>query len=63
MVPVDDGDMATAGRILERFELGLRAGDALHLAIARRLREPLVTFDRRLAAAAEAVGVEVVVPG
>ncbi len=52
-----------AGRLLERFELGLRAGDALHLAIAQRLGTPLVTLDRRLATAAAAVGLEVIVPG
>ena len=63
MVPVDDGDIGRAGRLLERFDLGLRAGDALHLAIAQRLGTPLVTLDRRLATAAAAVGLEVIVPG
>jgi predicted nucleic acid-binding protein len=62
-VTVEGDDFSAANALLERFELGLRAGDALHLAMAQRLREPLVTIDRRLAAAAEAVGVAVVVPG
>jgi predicted nucleic acid-binding protein len=59
LVIVEPADMDDAEALLERFELGLRAGDALHLAIARRLGEPLLTFDRRLAAAAESLGVEV----
>jgi predicted nucleic acid-binding protein len=62
-VPVIPDDYTSAESLLERFELGLRAGDALHLAIVRRLGEPLLTLDRRFAAAAEASGVEVVVPG
>jgi predicted nucleic acid-binding protein len=33
--------------------------DALYLALARRLGEPLATTDRRLARAAEALGVQV----
>ena len=45
-----------------RFDLGLRAPDALHLAIARRLDATLVTLDRRLMAAARELGVAVEVP-
>jgi hypothetical protein len=59
MVILDPADMEDAEGLLERFDLGLRAGDALHLAIARRLGEPLLTLDRRLAAAAESLGVQV----
>ena len=40
-----------------RFDLGLRAQDALHLAIARRFDATLVTLDRRLAIAARELGV------
>jgi predicted nucleic acid-binding protein len=36
---------------------GLRAGDALHLAVARRLAADLATLDRRLADAAPVWGV------
>lgn len=55
-------DVEAAEALLERFELSLRAGDALHLAIVRRLGEPLLTLDRRMAAAAEALGTAVAVP-
>lgn len=44
---------------VRRFDLGLRAQDALHLAIARRLDATLVTLDRRLAIAANQLGVSV----
>ena len=55
-----DGRLADA--YVRRFELGLRAPDALHLALARRLDATLVTLDRRLARAAGELGVAVVVP-
>ena len=45
-----------------RLPLALRAPDALHLAIARRLDVALVTLDRRMAAAAKELGVAVEVP-
>jgi len=41
----------------DAFELRLRAPDALHLAIARRLDVSLVTLDRRMAAAAGELGI------
>jgi uncharacterized protein len=50
-------DVRLAGTYVRRFDLGLRAPDALHLAIARRLDATLVTSDRRLAAAARELGV------
>jgi uncharacterized protein len=43
-----------------RFDLGLRAPDALHAALCRRGGHQLATLDRRLADAAEALGVDVV---
>lgn len=60
LAAVQSTDFTDAQGLLERFELGLRAGDALHLAIVRRLGEPLLTLDRRLATAASGLGVEVV---
>jgi predicted nucleic acid-binding protein len=42
---------------VRRFDLMLRAPDALHLAIARRLDATLVTLDRRLATAAKELGI------
>jgi len=47
---------------VRRFDLALRAPDAVHLAIARRLDATLVTLDRRLAAAGRELGIAVEVP-
>jgi len=60
-VPADmhASDVRLANAYVRRFELMLRAPDALHLAIARRLNATLVTLDRRLAAAARDLGVAV----
>ncbi len=62
--PVDlhAADARLAYAYVRRFELMLRAPDALHLAIARRLDTTLVTLDRRLARAAAELGVPVQVP-
>ena len=60
-LPVDIGasDARLAFIYVRRFDLGLRAPDALHLAVARRLDAILVTLDRRLATAAHELGVAV----
>ena len=52
-------DVRLAAAYVRRFDLALRAPDALHLAVAERLEVPLVTLDRRLAAAARELGVVV----
>jgi hypothetical protein len=52
-------DVAAAEMLLRRFELALRAPDAIHLAIVRRKQIPLVTFDVRMADAARTLGLEV----
>jgi len=52
-------DARLADIFVRRFDLGLRAPDALHLALCRRDNHGLLTLDRRLAAAAEALGVAV----
>ena len=49
----------TAARFADRHELGLRAADALHLAIAADAGCTLVTLDQVMAAAAPHVGVPV----
>jgi uncharacterized protein len=56
---LEASDVRSAAGFVRRFELGLRAPDALHLAACRRGDHVLVTLDRRLAAAAEALGVRV----
>ena len=60
-LPVDIGatDARLAYIYARRFDLRLRAPDALHLAIARRLDATLVTLDRRLATAARELGIAV----
>ena len=56
LVEIDPGDFRTAAVLLDAPSLGLRAGDALHLAITRRLRASLFTLDRRQAEAATHYG-------
>jgi len=50
-------DARLAGVFVRRFDLMLRAPDALHLAMCKRGGHRLVTMDRRLAKAAEELGV------
>ena len=57
VLPVSSPHFRAAARFADRQELGLRAGDALHLAIAAESGSTLYTFDRRLAAAGPAIGV------
>ena len=52
-------DVRLASVFVRRFELGLRAPDALHIAACQRGDHTLVTLDTRLAAAANALGVQV----
>lgn len=58
LVEVEPGDFRTAVVLLDTPALALRAGDALHLAIARRLRAGLATVDARQALAARHYGME-----
>jgi len=57
VVPVEGAQFHLAARFAALHELGLRAGDALHLAVAAERGATLVTLDRRLAAAGPALGV------
>ena len=59
---MDAHDCRLANTYVRRFDLKLRAPDALHAAICRRLELQLATLDRRLAAAARALGINVLVP-
>ena len=56
-VDVEPADHRVAAVHVRRFDLGLRAPDALHLATCARLGLPLLTFDQRQAAAATALGI------
>ena len=62
--PVDlrAADARLASTYVRRFDLMLHAPDALHLALARRVDATLVTLDRRMARAAEELGIAVTVP-
>jgi hypothetical protein len=57
VVEIHAADVRLADAYVRRFDLALRAPDALHIAIARRLDVALVTLDRRIAAAATQLGV------
>jgi predicted nucleic acid-binding protein len=63
LVDIRAADARLAYIYVRRFELGLGAPDALHLAITRRLDATLVTLDGRLATAARELGVAVETPG
>ena len=45
--------------LLARFDLPLRAGDALHLAISQHVQATLVTYDKQLIGAAKAIGAKI----
>jgi len=57
-VAVEEADFALAARLVADPASGLRAGDALHLAMAARQGLALVTFDTILAKAAVRFGVQ-----
>lgn len=58
-IPVNPGHYRTARGFIARFDLPLKAPDALHLAVAAAESLKLVTADGQLARNAEALGVEV----
>jgi uncharacterized protein len=58
VMPVSRGQFHTAARFADQYAPGLRAGDALHLAICAELGATLCTLDRRLGEAASALGVK-----
>jgi predicted nucleic acid-binding protein len=51
-----------AARIADQHALGLRAGDALHLAIAKERGATICTFDRRIVDAGPALAIPTVTP-
>ena len=52
----------TAARFADRHDLGLRAGDALHLAICADHGATMCTLDRPLARAGDALGLQTIRP-
>lgn len=57
VIPVVSDHFTAAARFADQHELALRAGDALHLAIADSQNATLCTLDKRLAAAGPKLGV------
>jgi len=57
VVPVSRAQFRTAARFADQHTLGLRAGDALHLAICADRGATLCTLDQRLSEAGSALGV------
>jgi predicted nucleic acid-binding protein len=57
VVPITREHFQAAARFADQSGLGLRAGDALHVAVAAELGATLCTLDKRLAEAAIALGV------
>ncbi|HEX4180035.1 MAG TPA: type II toxin-antitoxin system VapC family toxin [Caulobacteraceae bacterium] len=54
---VTGADIAAADLFLRRLNLPLRAPDALHIAVARRLGLEIATFDTQMALSAKALDV------
>ncbi|WP_236697459.1 type II toxin-antitoxin system VapC family toxin [Sphingomonas sp. Leaf357] len=57
--PVASNHFTAAAGFVDQHMLGLRAGDALHLAIAASAGLRIVTLDRTMADAAPALGIPV----
>jgi Predicted nucleic acid-binding protein, contains PIN domain len=55
-LPLSASHYLAAARFCDREELGLRAGDSLHVAVAMQAGLPLATLDVKLAEACEAIG-------
>lgn len=57
---VEPNDIRQADEIIRRLDNALRAPDAIHVVIAKRLGAPLATFDRTMARDARDLGVNLV---
>jgi uncharacterized protein len=57
ILTVTGGHFRMAAKFVDQYSLGLRAGDALHLATASEHGATVYTLDRRLAEAGPALGV------
>ena len=58
LLPVDSADFGLANRYLEHFDLGLKAGDALHLAVASNHGAELCSSDQVMLRCARRVGIK-----
>ena len=57
LLPVKPSDFRVAAKFFEHYETGIRANDALHLAVVREYGATLCTLDQRLAKAGPQLGV------
>jgi uncharacterized protein len=55
-----DDDYRNAARLLQNWRLGLRAGDALHLAVSHRHACVILSLDERLVKAGQQLGISAV---
>jgi predicted nucleic acid-binding protein len=55
VVPITREHFLAAALLVDQYDIGLRAGDALHVAIAAALGATICTLDKRLSDAAVAV--------
>jgi hypothetical protein len=60
VLPVTGAHFRTGGHFADNYPLGLREGDALHLAIAADHGAALCTLDKRQCNAASALGTRAV---
>jgi predicted nucleic acid-binding protein len=58
-IKIESADILSGSALVRRLEFGLRAPDAIHLAIARRLTVTLATFDDHMMLTARKLGLEV----
>jgi predicted nucleic acid-binding protein len=58
VMPVSRAQFRIAARFADQYALGLRAGDALHLAVCAEQDATIYTLDRRLSEAASALGIK-----
>jgi uncharacterized protein len=59
---VEDSDITRAAALVRRFDLKLLMPDAIHVALCERHNLTMVTLDKRLAEAAGAIDVAIIVP-
>ena len=62
VLPVERHHFRDAARFADQHALGLRSGDALHLAVCADQGATLCTLDRRMAQAALALGISTQAP-
>jgi len=62
VITLDHADFQRAAALCDQWQLGLRAGDALHVAIAERRDLTVCTLDRIMRETAVSLGMSVETP-